>query len=108
MPTHFIAQNGLELKQETPIEVTGCSPKLAIVARHLKGRNLALSVYVPAAGKLKASGRGLRSTSKNAEGRETLTLTVHVNRGGKFKTKLNVTFTTAKGKKQAKSVSLRA
>jgi hypothetical protein len=29
MPTHFIAQNGMELSQSTPIAVTGCAPTRA-------------------------------------------------------------------------------
>jgi hypothetical protein len=37
MPTHFIGQNGAEIKQNTPIEVTGCAAKAKKkVKRHSK------------------------------------------------------------------------
>ncbi len=106
MPTTFRGQNGDEFHQETPIEVTGCPTVISLSSHSLKGRNLTLKVYVPAAGKLKASGKGLSSASKSSSGRETLTLTLHANRKGKFKARVKLTFVPSKGKKQAKAVSL--
>jgi hypothetical protein len=105
MPSEFIAQNGMQLKQSTQIAVTGCG--LTIISHKLKGRTLTISVLVPAAGKVKASGRGLSSVSKTAKGASTLTLTLHAKKRGKFKTKVNLTFTPSKGAKQAKALSLR-
>jgi hypothetical protein len=105
MPSEFIAQNGMQLKQNTQIAVTGCG--LTILSHKLMGRNLTLSVLVPSAGKLKASGKGLSSVSKTAKGAGTLTLTLHAKKHGKFKTKVKLTFTPSKGARQAKALSLR-
>jgi hypothetical protein len=105
MPTEFIAQNGMQLHQNTQIAVTGCS--LTILSHKLKGRKLTLRVFVPSAGKLKASGEGLSSTSKTAKGARTLTLSVHAKKRGKLKTNLKLTFTRSNGVRQAKALSLR-
>jgi hypothetical protein len=99
MPSEFVAQNGMQ------ISVTGCS--LTIMSHKVRGRTLTLSVFVPSAGKLNASGRGLSSASKTAKGEGTLTLTLHANKRGKFKTKVKLTFTPSRGARQAKAVSLR-
>ena len=45
-------------------------------------------MYVPAAGKLRVSGKGLSSQTKKASGRETLTFTLKQKKAGKLKTKL--------------------
>jgi len=107
MATEFKASNGLEIHQNTPVSVTGCSTKIAVESDKLRGRKLTVTVYVPAAGKLKVSGKGVSSASKSATGQEIVTVTVHTTRGGKFKTKLKLTFTPSKGKKQSKSLALR-
>ena len=106
MPTTFRGQNGDEFHQETPIEVAGCPTTISLSSHSLKARNLTLKVYVPTAGKLKASGKGLSSASKSSGGRETLTLSLHANRKGRFKAKVKLTFVPSKGHKQAKAISL--
>jgi hypothetical protein len=108
MPTFFKAQNGAELHRSTRISVEGCANTLTLVSHKLRGRTLTLSVAVPAAGRLTASGKGLSKASRAATGRETLTLTVHVKRGGRFKTRLKLRFAPSKGRRQAKSLSIRA
>jgi hypothetical protein len=108
MPTEFTAQNGAEIHQSTPIEVTGCSTKLALISHTLHGRTLTLKVYVPGAGKLHASGNGLSSASKSANGRGTVTITLHVKKNHRFKTKLKLTFAPSTGHGQAKSITIRA
>ena len=87
--------------------MTGCSTKLSISSKKIKGRTLTLTVYVPAAGKLKATGKGLSTVSKKAGGTETVTLTLHVKRAGKFKTKVKLTFTPSKGKRQSQAASIK-
>jgi hypothetical protein len=106
MPTEFIGQNGAEIKQNTPISVTGCSTALSIVSHSIKKKTLTLSVYVPAAGKVKASGKGLSSSTKTAKGLETLTFKLTQKKAGKLKTKIKLTFTPSKGKKQTKSIAI--
>jgi hypothetical protein len=106
MPTEFVGQNGAEIKQSTPITVEGCSTAISIVSHKVKGRTLTVSVSVPAAGRVTASGKGLSSSSKSAKARETLTFKLTQKKAGKLKTTVAVSFTPSTGKdrkKQAKS-----
>jgi len=110
MPTEFLAQNGLKINESTPIAVTGCSTGIAIVSHKIKGRAVTVSVSVPAAGLLTASGNGLSRSSKSAKGRETLTFKLTQKKVGKLKTTVKVAFTPSTGKdrkKQAKSAKVR-
>jgi hypothetical protein len=109
MPTEFIAQNGAELHQETPIEVEGCPYTLSVSSK-IKKQTLTLSVAVPASGKLKASGKGVTSMSKSSKGRETVTLTLHQNKAGKFNTNIKLAFVPSSkksGKHLAKSLKVK-
>jgi hypothetical protein len=102
MPTEFVAQNGTVIHQSTPISVEGCPNSISVSSHSLKGRNLTVSVSVPAAGKLAASGKGLFKTTKTAKGRETIKLTLHTTKGGKLSTKVKLTFTPSTGKDRRK------
>jgi hypothetical protein len=106
MPTDFVAQNGAELKQDTHIEVTGCPTAISISFHRVKGKTATFSVYVPAAGKVTASGKGLSSGSKTARGQETITVALSQKKGGKLKTKIKLTFTPKSGAKQVKTVTV--
>jgi hypothetical protein len=99
MPTEFVGQNGAEIKRNTQVAVEGCSTRLAIAAHSVKRRTLKLVVYAPSAGRLKISGRGLRSVVKNVAGQENVSVQVHVARKGRFKSKVRVSFTPSKGAK---------
>jgi hypothetical protein len=107
MPTAFVAQNGAEIHESTPIEVSGCSTGISIVSHKIKGRTLTVSVSVPAAGILTASGKGLSTSSKSAKGRETLTFKLTQKKPGKLSTKLKIAFKPSKGSKQARSFSVK-
>jgi hypothetical protein len=104
MPTAMTGQNGATLTQATPVTVEGCPSGLAIASHSIKNRTLYLSIRVPAAGELKASGKGLRTVSKPAKGRETLTLKLTQKQSGKLATKVKLAFTPRKGAKLAKSL----
>jgi hypothetical protein len=104
MPATLTGQNGAVLKQNTPIEVTGCSSSLAVVSSKIKRKTLTLSVYAPGAGKVTAGGKGVSSGSKTYSGREALTFTLKQKKAGKLKTKIKLTYTPSKGKKQTKEV----
>jgi len=106
MPTEFTAQNGAVLKQNTPVEVEGCPNTISVSSHKVKGKTATLSVYVAAAGKLTATGKGLSSGSKTASGQETITVTVRQKKPGKLKADIKLTFTPAKGKKQSKSLTV--
>jgi hypothetical protein len=107
MPIAFTAQNGAEIKQETQIAVTGCPTAISISSHKVSGKTTTLSVYVPAAGELTASGKGLVSASKPSKGQEDVTIAVSQKRAGKLKTKIKLTFTPSKGKKQSKNLTVR-
>jgi hypothetical protein len=111
MPTAFIAQNGATLNQKTPIAVEGCSTSLSVKSKKLKGRTLTLTVLVPAAGHLSATGKGLTAASKASHGREQVKLTLHTGRQRKFTSRIRLSFTPNTGKdrkKQVKSVTAKA
>jgi hypothetical protein len=107
MPTEFVAQNGAEIHQTTPIGVTGCSTSIAIVSHKVKGRTLTVAVSVPAAGRVTASGKGLSTSAKSAKGRETVTFKLTQKKPGKLSTTLKIAFKPSKGGKQAKSLSVK-
>jgi hypothetical protein len=107
MPTAFTAQNGAVIKQNTPITTNGCPNTLAISLKVNK-RTLSLSVTVPAAGQLKISGKGLSSSTKTAQGHETLAININQKQARKLTTKIKITFTQkANGKKQTKTLPIK-
>jgi hypothetical protein len=108
MPTFFKAQNGLEIHQNARVGVTGCSTRAKVVAHRVKGHNITLTVYAPAAGKLKASGGGLTAASKTVSGTETVTLTIHPTHGGSARRRVHVVFTPSHGRRQTLTIALRA
>jgi hypothetical protein len=78
MPTYFLAQNGAEVKQNTPIAVTGCKPAITVKHHKVKGKKATFVVSVPSAGKLYASAAGLSNATMMAgkAGSVTLKLTL--------------------------------
>ena len=68
MPTAFVAQNGAEIHDSTPISVTGCKPAIKVVSHSVKGTKATIVVSVPAAGRLTASGKGV-STGRGTAGK---------------------------------------
>ena len=107
MPTEFVAQDGAEIHQTTPITVTGCPNSISISSHKVKGKTTTIQVSVPAAGKLTATGKGLSKASKTASGRETVSLVLNQKKAGKLKTNIKLTFTPSKGAKQTKTVTVR-
>jgi hypothetical protein len=107
MPTEFIAQNGAEIHQSTPITVTGCATSPTILSHKIKAHTLTLSISVPAAGTLTASGKGLTTSSKPAKGRETLTLKLTQKKPSKLTTNLKITFKPTNGNKQTKTLHIK-
>jgi hypothetical protein len=105
MPTAFVGQNGAEIHTSTPISIEGCSSSLAVRSHTINKQTLTLSVYMPAAGKLKATAPGLTSTTKTSKGRELLTLTLTQKHAGKLTTKIKLAYTPSKGHKQTKTLT---
>jgi hypothetical protein len=106
MPVDFTAQNGAEDNYTTTIATTGCGSSLSIVSSKVKKKTLTLSVYAPAAGKVTTSGKGVSSGIKTYSGTEALTFNINQKKAGKLKTKIKLTFTPSKGKKQSKTVTV--
>ena len=107
MPVEFKAQNGLELKQSTTLTISGCPTTISLSSHALKGRTLTLTVYAPAAGKLKLSGKGINATTKTATGQENVTFTVDATKHGSYITNIKLAFTPTKGKRQSKTLRMR-
>jgi hypothetical protein len=101
MPTHFVAQNGAEIQQDTPITVEGCSSSLSVKSS-VKKQTVTLTVYAPAAGRITASGKGLTSSHKTAKGRENVTITLKQAKPGRRKATIKVSFKPSKGKQQSR------
>ena len=106
VPTELKAQNGLERNQETPVSVTGCPSTISVESSIVKQRTLTLTVYVPAAGRLTASGKGLPTGSKAATGQQLLTFSLTPKKTSRLSTKIKLTYTPSKGKKQTKSIAI--
>jgi hypothetical protein len=116
MPTHMIAQNGMEIKQETPITVTGCPAAITVVSHGVKGRTATIQVRVPGAGRLVATAKGLSKASKTAKAATTLTLKLTLtnaeaaflgkHKGRKLKATVNLQFTPKKGGKLKTSTTV--
>jgi hypothetical protein len=106
MPTTMTGQNGAVLEQNTPVEVEGCPGAIAITSHKIKGRTITLSVVVPAAGRLTASGRGLSRTSKSSAGRETLTLKLHKSRAREPRARVKLSFIPKQGQELQQSMTV--
>jgi hypothetical protein len=105
MPTAFVGQNGAEIHDSTPISIAGCSSSLTVRSHSIKKETLTLSVYVPAAGKLKATAPGLSSTTKTSKGQELITITLTQKHVGKLNTRIKLAYTPTKGHKQTKTLT---
>jgi hypothetical protein len=114
-PTTIVAQSGAKVTQQTAIAVRNCP--FAIVAHRTSHKRAIVKVRVPAAGRLRTSGRYLRVVKRRMSDAGTATLTVHLTRAGvralrahkHLRLRLRVSFTPqSKSGHQAKaSVSVR-
>ncbi len=64
MPVTFVAQDGAEVHQSTPISVTGCAAHISIKRKKLVGTRVSVTVVSSLAGRVTISGRGIRETTK--------------------------------------------
>lgn len=117
MPTEMVAQDGAVIRQDTHVDVEGCSNTLAVLSKSVKDETLTLHVAVPAAGRLKASGTGLISASRSSGGRGTVTLRLRIHLtaaqrttlerhpGRKIVTRVKLQFALKTGKRLAKTLA---
>jgi hypothetical protein len=76
MPTEITGQNGAVVERKTKIAVKGCRPEIRVLGHRVKGSQARIRVSVPSAGKLVASGRGLKRAVKRASKAGTVTIAV--------------------------------
>jgi hypothetical protein len=105
MPTLFKASNGLEIHQDTPVDVTGCSSKLAILKHAVHHRALTLTVYVPTAGKLTVTGAGITRAARTVGAQEDITVTLHSTKPGAYTTHVKITLAPTIGTHQTTTVT---
>jgi hypothetical protein len=116
MPTAFVAQNGVVLKQATKIAVSGCKPAIVVVRHSAKGGRATIVVQVPGAGRLSAGGIGLSHASKRLSKAGTATLSVSLTAaerkklrghpGRKLKVDVKLRFTPSHGQALSTGVAV--
>jgi hypothetical protein len=117
IPTAFVAQNGAEIHESTPIAVTGCKPVISVVKHSVKGKTATIVVSVPAAGELTATGTGVSGGSGKSSKAQDVTVKVTLtkakqalqakHKGSKLRMKIKLTFAPKKGSKLSTSVTVR-
>jgi hypothetical protein len=73
------AQNGKVIKQNTAISVSGCP--VTIVSHGVRGSKAILTVRAPAAGRVSAGGKGLKTVYKRPSKTQNVTLEVPLTGG---------------------------
>jgi hypothetical protein len=116
MPTAFTAQNGVTIKQSTPIVTTGCKPSISVLSHSVTGKTATIAVSVPSAGRLAATGTDLSKASAKAKKARTIVLKLRLlkvgdnllkkHAGRKLEAKVHLTFTTSKGGKLKTAVTV--
>jgi hypothetical protein len=107
MPTTITGQNGLQVKQNTKIAVTGCG--VQIVGHKVIGNTAYLTVKTFAAGRISATGSGVSSVFRTLNGASNAT-TLKVSLRGRrrpFSTKIRVGFVAKSHKVGNSSATVR-
>jgi hypothetical protein len=115
MPTTIEGQNGVVRKQDTRVRIEGCKPALYIRSTRVSGTSVTITVTVPSAGKIVASGDGLSSQTKHPGGEKLVTLKLTLSRAQaaklakthSLKAKVELVFTPKRGRRLAKGVAVR-
>jgi hypothetical protein len=114
MPTVIEGQNGAKITQSTKITVSGCG--VVITAHKVKSRKVKVTVVTPAAGRVSASGKYLKTVKRTLGKAGKATLTVSLSKKGiaalqrskkgKLKVKVTVGFRPTKGSTSKASVTV--
>jgi hypothetical protein len=104
MPTTIIGQNGVVVKQNTRIAVSGC-PKVKIVSARVRGATASLILQTRAAGRLAVSGPDLRAVGRVLKRAGNTAIPVRLTRAGlaslhtrhRLKVKLKASFIPSGG-----------
>jgi hypothetical protein len=81
MPTEIVGQNGARSTQNTHIEVEGCPDALYVISHRVSKDAAWVTVDVPSAGRLVATGMGLSKASKISRGATALTVKLSLTKG---------------------------
>jgi len=76
MPTTIIAQNGAVINQTTKVAIKNCPNKITILSHHINGHTITLTLTLPSAGTLTATGKHLTKTKHTTHQAETITITL--------------------------------
>jgi hypothetical protein len=105
MPTEITGQNGAVIKKNTKIAISGCAaskPKVSIAKIKVKGNALLVTVRTSAKGRVRISGKGLKTTMKKNLAAGTHRIRVPLTKKGRSmrrhhkKTKVRVSLTVGK------------
>ncbi|MHB1861186.1 MAG: hypothetical protein ACYCUM_14000 [Solirubrobacteraceae bacterium] len=80
MPTQIAGQNGVLVTQRTRIAVHGCKPEIRVLGHSVHGSRARIRVRVTGAGRLIASGRGLRRVVRRVAKAKVVTISVALGR----------------------------
>jgi hypothetical protein len=80
MPTTIAAQNGLQIKQNTPISVLRCG--VQILSHRLRGNDLVVRLRTFAAGRVSLGGKDLHTVYVKLKGARTITIKVPISHAG--------------------------
>jgi hypothetical protein len=117
LPVEFHSQaGGAPLKQDPSVAVTGCKPAITVTHHSVKGKTATISVSVPSAGKLVATGKGLSKGSGKIGKGGTITVKLTLSKAEqaflkkhharRLRAKINLTFTPKKGGKLKTSTTV--
>jgi hypothetical protein len=114
IPTVLEGQNGAKITQSTKITVTGCG--VVITAHKVKSRRAKVTVVIPAAGRISASGKYLKTVKRTLGKAGKATITVSLSKKGiaalqgskrgKLKVKIVVGFRPTKGSTSKASITV--
>jgi hypothetical protein len=80
MPTSIVSQSGVQIRRETDISVAGCAVR--IIKHKLVRNSLILTVQTYAAGRLRGSGKNLKTVSRRLSKASTTTIKLPLTRRG--------------------------
>ncbi len=80
IPTVITAQNGAVIKQSTKLAVSGCP--VTVVSHRVRVNKAIITVKVPAAGRVSARGKDLKTVNKHPGKARNVTLDVPLSRAG--------------------------
>ncbi len=114
LPTTIEGQNGVVVKQDTRVGIEGCKPALYIRSIKVSGRSVTVTVTVPSAGRIVASGEGLSRQTKHPGGERLVTLKLTLSRAQaamlakthRLKARVELVFTPKRGRRLTKVFSV--